>query len=272
MKCVKKRNVSGGWNPNRSRTCFTLIELLVVIAIIAILASLLLPALQKVRQKANALSCINNLKTIGTFAQFYGNDYKDYIVPPALTLTKESFALPPNSDAVGNGDGVKTAFFMLYNALGYVKYYRRGGPDAVTNGAKVFFCPSMSLGKTNMYGFMYWGRCSYSVSSAVLHREPWYFGEGESNKNWFRFTDVKTPSRKWYVCDGADGVDYTGAGRLLIPNGYDPGDGSSVPHDWHKGSVNMLHVGGNVSSYPARYNYGNKLRYLAVDENIRYDK
>lgn len=68
-------------NINKS---FTLMELLIVITVIMLLITMLLPVLRIARERAREISCVNNLKQIGSGTYSYINDFNGYALPPIL--------------------------------------------------------------------------------------------------------------------------------------------------------------------------------------------
>jgi len=66
-------------------TGFTLIELLVVIAIIAILMSILMPALQRVREQGKRVVCLSNLKQLQLSWHMYTDEADGAIVNGAAS-------------------------------------------------------------------------------------------------------------------------------------------------------------------------------------------
>jgi prepilin-type N-terminal cleavage/methylation domain-containing protein/prepilin-type processing-associated H-X9-DG protein len=123
------------------RRAFTLLELLVVIVIIAVLVSLLLPAVQKVREAGNRAQCQNNLKQIGLGLHSYHDSYQSF--PPGYR------ALVPYYDGAtdttpGWGWG---AFLLPYIEQDNV--YRQVNSDQPVQNApaiqtllQVYLCPS----------------------------------------------------------------------------------------------------------------------------------
>jgi prepilin-type N-terminal cleavage/methylation domain-containing protein/prepilin-type processing-associated H-X9-DG protein len=125
----------------RRRPGFTLIELLVVIAIIGILISLLLPAVQKIREAAARIQCQNNLKQIGLACHNY-HDAKQCLPPGYLAMT--SYSDGATDTAPGWGWGAYLLPYLeqepLYRQLNFNQPVQNA--PAIQTVVKVYLCPA----------------------------------------------------------------------------------------------------------------------------------
>jgi len=117
------------------RSGFTLIELLVVIAIIGVLVSLVMPAVQKVREAANRMSCTNNLKQLGLAMHHYHHAQGRF---------------PPTTVADLNSAGQSWPHLIF-------PYIEQPANAPLTHVVSLFICPSDGRTKsTQGYGLIHY--------------------------------------------------------------------------------------------------------------------
>src|SRR5262245_29605271 len=141
-----------GARANLARAGFTLIELLVVIAVIAVLIALLLPAVQKVREAANRMSCRNNLKQIGLAFQTHHGTLNFFPTGGWAWWTPPQYASgnPSSGRSQTAGWG-----FQILPYLEGDNVWKSNPATAIGTPNKVFFCSSRRAPQTVTYADNY---------------------------------------------------------------------------------------------------------------------
>ena len=208
-----------------SRHGFTLIELLVVIAIIALLLSILMPALNKVKEQAKVIVCGSNQRQVGQACNTYATDF-DGFLPPNIDSSGEETC----SMGTGCNDGLRFLISEKNNGLSSTGYIP----------ADVLYCPADKSKEDRERGKLWYGG-----GGSIYYMSYWYFyftprNHGSALDIWFQIAGHR------YRVDSSssDAV-------ILVDQGY-WGDDIGVDYnpyyqEYHPRGMNVLHIDGRVN-------------------------
>jgi len=257
------------------RRAFTLVELLVVIGIIALLISMLLPALNAAKERANALKCQANLRTMMQAFLMFASEHKG-----ALPGNKHDTGQPLEKRdwltgfGLGYG-GQPTRYKPPYTGTVY-KYIAKqpsegpGLPSYYSTSSQAYICPSMAntgfkgvgAGSNDMFDYAVFGSWAGAKVNKIKQltylttRGDERFGPTTLSPNQIRAT-LTTPiivqeDPAWFNYDNIEGGHSFPDQMAVVHHGgtyYGAVDGSV---QWFKERKNIK---ARVSGDPGAVNY-----------------
>ena len=227
---------------NRKILMFSLIELLVVIAIIAILAGMLLPALNKARDKAHAISCTNQQKQMSYYFTSYSDDNNGSITPCRIRDADDTwddawydclFPYSPMFSRVAKTERQKRVTASPICPASYKEV------DKITSCEGVF---SLWLANGSPHR---WGGGSYTVWSSHGYAHITSADSQSVMTNYRAFkklSQIREASHKVQVMDGYP------AGLLAYTKYWDNTDSINIAWNRHGNFANVLFMDGHGST------------------------
>ena len=255
----------------KKKSGFTLIELLITIAIIAILAGMLLPALNNARDKARAISCQNNMKTLGIALNQYTLNFNDFLIPyyniPGEAPNDQKLyaywvgilcELPSQSELT------KAICFRRSSAYGLMwgQYHQPHPPKGD------FSCPAaeygVQWGAASNSGNYYW---SHYLLNHPLHG-GWFKDDSAYRLPFYKITRIHSPTRAISLAERSSITGYSSWACFLH---YEKADALNYErHDSKsgKGRCNVLYSDGHVGSLTRGAASAIKVNPKGNDNNI----